>query len=161
MVVSHAKRPRFPDPLLIRTRCPDTFSKIVWMKEQHGGTDTPVHRPEKTAGYSYSSTSACHPVNNSRGKRRSIPAHKTRPDSPLPTMQGCCDQNQKWIGTLKFLPPLEMRPSSISANPVESREVLPNSTVSLTSQRNPENPPEVTGTSRGNPGILAKTRERS
>ena len=52
------------------------------------GTDTPVHRPEKTAGYSYSSTSACHPVNNSRGKRRSIPAHKTRPDSPLPTMQG-------------------------------------------------------------------------
>ena len=30
----------------------------------------------------------CHPVNNSRGKRRSIPAHKTRPDSPLPTMQG-------------------------------------------------------------------------
>ena len=33
-------------------------------------------------------TSACHPVNNSRGKRRSIPAHKTRPDSPLPTMQG-------------------------------------------------------------------------
>ena len=52
------------------------------------GTDTPVHRPEKTAGYSYSSTSSCHPVNNSRGKRRSIPAHKTRPDSPLPTMQG-------------------------------------------------------------------------
>ena len=32
-------------------------------------TDTPVHRPEKTAGYSYSLTSACHPVNNSRGKR--------------------------------------------------------------------------------------------
>ena len=49
---------------------------------------SPVHRPEKTAGYSYSSTSACHPVNNSRGKRRSISAHKTRPDSPLPTMQG-------------------------------------------------------------------------
>ena len=37
----------------------------------------------------------------------------------------------------------------------------PNSTVSLTSQRHPENLPEVTGTSRGNPGILAKTRERS
>ena len=32
-----------------------------------------------------------------------------------------------------------------------------NSTVSLTSQRHPENLPEVTGTSRGNPGILAKT----
>ena len=52
------------------------------------GTDNPVHHPEKTTGYTYSSTSACHPVNNSRGKRRSIPAHKTRPDSPLPTMQG-------------------------------------------------------------------------
>ena len=64
------------------------------------GTDTPVLRAEKTAGYSYSSTSACHPVNNSRGKRRSIPAQKTRPDSPIPTMQGHCDQNQKWRGTL-------------------------------------------------------------
>ena len=136
------------------------FKDSVDERTTRRGTDTPVHRPERTAGYSYSSTSACHPVNNSRGKRRSIPAHKTRPDSPLPTMQGCCDRNQKWIGTLKFLPPLEMRPSSISPNPVESREVLPNSTVSLTSQRHPENLTEVTVTSRGNPGILVATRER-
>ena len=57
--------------------------------------------------------------------------------------------------------PLEVRPPSISPNPVESREVFPNSTVSLNAQRHPENLPEVTGTSRGNPGILAKTRERS
>ena len=41
MVVPHAERPRFPDPLLIRTRCPDTYSKIVWMKAQHEGALTP------------------------------------------------------------------------------------------------------------------------
>ena len=41
MVVPHAERPRFPDPLLIRTQCPETFSKIVWMKEQHEGALTP------------------------------------------------------------------------------------------------------------------------
>ena len=35
----------------------------------------------------------------------------------------------------------ELNPS-ISPNPVESREVFPNSTVSLTSQRHPENLPE-------------------
>ena len=39
---------------------------------------------------------ACHPVNNSRGKRSSIPPYKTRPDSPVPTLQGPCDQSQKW-----------------------------------------------------------------
>ena len=32
---------------------------------------------------------------------------------------------------MSFLPPLEMRPSSIAPNPVESREAPPNSTVSL------------------------------
>ena len=30
---------------------------------------------------------ACHPVNNSRGKRSSIPPYNTRPDSPVPTLQ--------------------------------------------------------------------------
>ena len=34
---------------------------------------------------------------------------------------------------MSFLPPLEMRPSSIAPNPVESREAPPNSTVTLTS----------------------------
>ena len=52
------------------------------------GTDTPVHRPPKPQVPHTTQQVACHPVNNSRGKRRSIPAHKTRPDSPLPTMQG-------------------------------------------------------------------------
>ena len=60
---------------------------------------------------------------------------------------------------LTFCDPMDHSPSGSSVhgtpNPVESREVFPNSTVSLTSQRHPENLPEVTGTSRGNPGILA------
>ena len=36
-----------------------------------------------------------------------------------------CDQSQKWRRTLRFLPPLEMRPSSIAPNPVEPREGPP------------------------------------
>ena len=40
MVVPHAERPWFPNPLLIRTRCPDTYKKIVWMKAQHEGALT-------------------------------------------------------------------------------------------------------------------------
>ena len=36
----------------------------------------------------------CHPMNNSRGKRSSIPPHKTRPDSPVPTLHGLWDPSQ-------------------------------------------------------------------
>ena len=61
---------------------------------------------------------------------------------------------------MSFLPPLEMRPSSIAPNPVEFREAPPNSTVTLTSQRHAEKLPEVTGTSRWNPGFPAATQER-
>ena len=40
-VVPHAERPRFPGPLLIRSRCPVTSSKVtLWMKAQHEGTLT-------------------------------------------------------------------------------------------------------------------------
>ena len=45
-------------------------------------------------------------------------------------------------------------------HPVESLEAPPNSTVSVSSQRHPEQLPEVTGTSRGNTGYPAATRER-
>ena len=106
------------------------------------GTDTLVHRPEKPAGSTYSSTSGLSPLKNSRGKWGFIPLHKTMPDSPVPTLQGLCDPNQTSAsevtrGTLRFLPPLEIRTSSIARNPVESRETRPSSTVSLTSQRHP------------------------
>ena len=70
------------------------------------------------------------------------------------------DPSQKRTGSLRFLRPLEMRPSSIAPHPVESREAPTNSTVSLSSQRHNEKLPEVTGTSRGTPGFSAVTRER-
>ena len=61
----------------------------------------------------------------------------------------------------RFPPQLEMRPSSTAPIPVESWEAPPNSTVFLTSHRHPEKLPEVTVTSRGNPGFPAPTRERT
>ena len=67
---------------------------------------------------------------------------------------------KKWRGTLRFLPQLEKRPSSIEPNSVVSREAPPNTTVTLNSQRLPEKLPEVTGTSRGNPEFPEVTRER-
>ena len=56
-----------------------------------------------------------------------------------------------------FLPQLEMRPSSIATNPVESQEAPHNSTESLPSQRHHEKLPEVTSTSRVNSGFPAAT----
>ena len=110
---------------------------IVWKKPQVPHTARQV---------------ACHSLNNSRGKRSSIPPQNSRPDSPEPTLQGPCDPSQIRLQevrsrTLRFLPQLEMRPSSIAPNPVESREGPPNSRVSLTSQRHTEKLPEATGTS--------------
>ena len=41
-VVPHAERPRFPSPLWIRTRCPDTSSKAtLWVKLPFEGALTP------------------------------------------------------------------------------------------------------------------------
>ena len=130
------------------------------------GTDTLVHRPEKPAGSTYSSTSGLSPLKNSRGKWGFIPLHKTMPDSPVPTLQGLCDPNQTSASevtrrTLRFLPPLEIRTSSIARKPVESRETRPSSPVSLTSQRHPEKLPEVTSAIRVNPGFTAATIERT
>ena len=58
-------------------------------------------------------------------KRSSIPPHKTRPDSPVPTLQGPCGQSSKRRGSLRFLPPLEVRPSSFATSPAESRKAPP------------------------------------
>ena len=42
-VVPHAERPRFPGPLLIRSRCPVTSLKVtLWMKAQNEGALTPL-----------------------------------------------------------------------------------------------------------------------
>ena len=156
------RKTRFHCPLLIRNRCPVTSLKAtLWMKAQHEGTLTPPFIILKKPQVPHTAQQvACHPVNNSRGKRSSIPPHKRRPDSPVPTLQGPCDWSQKRRGTLRLLPQIEMRTSSIAPNPVESREATPNSTVSLTSQRHPEKLLEVTGTSRGNTGFPAANREK-
>ena len=161
-VVPHSKRPQFPGPLLIRTQCTDTSSKAtLCLKAQNEGALTTTCLVLKKPQIPHTAQQVgCHPMNNSRGKRSSIPPHSTRPDSPIPTLQGPCDRSQKWRGTLRFLPQLEKRPSSIEPNSVVSREAPSNTTVSLNSQRLPEKLPEVTGTSRGNPEFPEVTRER-
>ena len=158
-VLPRCEAPRFPGPLLIRTRCPDTSSNAtLWMQSQHEGALTPPCIIRKNPQVPNTARQVdCYPVNNSKGKRSSMLQPKTRPDSPGPTLQEPCDQSLKWRGTLRFLPQLEMKTSSIAQNPVESREATPNSTVSLTFQRHPEKLPEVTGTSPGNPWFPAAT----
>ena len=119
--------------LFRRTQCPDTSSiATLRMKAQHIGALTPPCIIRKNPQVPHTARQvACHPVNNSRGKQSSIPPHRTRPDSPVPTLQGPCDRSQKLRGTLRFLLQLEMRPSSIAPNPVESQEAPPKFTVRL------------------------------
>ena len=160
--MQHSKRPRFPGPLLIRTRCPNTSpNATLWKKAQNESSLTPPCIVRKNPQVPHKARQvACHLVNNSRGKRSSITPHKTRSDSPVTTLQGPCSPSQKWRGTLTLLPQSEIRSSSIAPVPVKFRESPLNSTVSLTSQRNPAKLPEVMGTSRGNPGFPATPRER-
>ena len=57
---------------------------------------------------------------------RSPPTRRVPPrGTPRATLQGPCGRSQNRRGSLRFLPPLEMRPSSIAQNPAESREALP------------------------------------
>ena len=107
-VVPHAERPQFPGPLLKRTRCPDTSLKAtLCMKAFSTGRRTPTgpEQLERPAGFPSSD--------------------KTRPDSPVPTLQGPCGQSPKRRGSLRFLPPLEVRPSSVAPDPAESRGAPP------------------------------------
>ena len=123
------------------------------------GTDTLVHRPETPAGCTHSTTRGLRPPENLERQAEFPSSDKTRPDSPVPILQGPWDLSQKCRRTLRILPALEMRPSSIAPNPVESREAPPNCTVSLTFQRHTEKLPDTTSTSRGNPGFTAMTQE--
>ena len=130
------------------------------MKSTRRGSDSPVHRREKTPRFQIPLDKW--PVSPGTPREASgVPClNPRRPDSPVQTQQGPCDWSQKLRGILRFLPELEMRPSSIAPNPVESLEAPPNSTVYLTSQRHPETLPVVTGTRRGDPGFPAATREK-
>ena len=86
------------------------------------GTDTPVHRPETPAGSTHSSTRGLRLPEHLERQAEFHYSDKTRHDSPVPTLQGPCGRSPKRRGSLRFLPPLEMRPSSIAPNPAESRE---------------------------------------
>ena len=160
------KDPNFPVCSRIRTSCPDTSYKATpWLKAQHEGALTPPCIVWKTLQVPHTAQQvACHPVNNSKGKRSSIPPHKTRPDSPVPTLKGPCDPRQiQPQGSQERNPevPASTRDDTLfhCTKARESLEAPPNSTVSLTSQNHPEKLPEVTCTSRGNPGFQLRPKK--
>ena len=89
------------------------------------GTDTPMHHPEKPTGSTHSSTRGLRLPEQLERQPEFHSSDKTRPDSPVPTLQGLCSRSQNRRGGLRFLPPLEMRPSSIAPNPAGSQEAPP------------------------------------
>ena len=91
-----------------KSRCPGTSSYVtLWMKSQHEGALKPLlHSMEKPQVPYTTRQGACHPENNTRGKRSSIPQHKRRHDSPVPTLQRPFDRSLKQRGTLRFPPEL-------------------------------------------------------
>src|SRR5574337_1158024 len=98
------------------------------MKSTRRGSDSPVHLPQKkTPGSKYSSTSGL----SSRGHlERQAEFHASTQDGAClscPKSAGTLRSESEIRGTLRFLPQLEMRPSSKAPNPVESREAPPNS----------------------------------
>ena len=65
-VVPQAERPRFPGPLLIKTRCPGTSSKAnLWMNAQHEGVLTsPCIVRKNTQIPNTDRQVSCHPLKN-------------------------------------------------------------------------------------------------
>ena len=73
------------------------------MKSQHEGAQTPqLHHPETAAGSKYNTTSGLSPHEQLERPAEFQPHHKTRPDSPVPTLQRPCDRSQKWSGMLSL-----------------------------------------------------------
>ena len=166
-VVPHAERPRFPGSLLIRSQCPDTSLKItLLMKAQHLGALTPPGIVRRNPQVPHTAREVtCHHVNNWRGKQSSIPPHKTRPDSPVRTLQRNCDPSQIWprgSQERKHEFPASTRdealfhctePSGVPRGPSQLHSIPDFSEAPL-------DLPEITGTSRGNQGFPAPTRKR-
>ena len=86
------------------------------------GTDTRVYHPETPTGSTHSSTRGLRPPEQLENQAEFPSSEETRPDSPVQTLRGPCGRSLKWRGSLRFLPPLKMRPSSIAPSPAESRE---------------------------------------
>src|SRR5574341_1453756 len=97
------------------------------MKSKPRGSDSPVHRPEKSPASKYSSTSGLSP----RGYlERQAEFHASNQDEALlscPQSAGTLGSESEIRGSLRFLPQVEMRPSSNAPSPVESREAPPTS----------------------------------
>ena len=85
--------------------------------------------------------------------------HERIHEFPIVTREKPHMSRPSWRKTRRLPRHREMRPSSIAPNQVESREAPANSTVFLTSHSHPEKLPEVTVTSRGNPGFPAATQK--
>ena len=68
---------------------------------------TPVHLLETPAGSTHSSTRGLKPTERLKRQAEFHYSDKTRPDSPVPTLQGPCGRSQKWRGTMRFLPQLD------------------------------------------------------
>ena len=83
-----------------------------------------------------------------------MPPHTSSPDSLFEMAYTARDPCQNRRGTLRFPPQLEMRPSSIAPNLLESREAPPNSTVFMISHRHYKKFAEVTVTHEGSQGFL-------
>ena len=128
------------------------------INSQHpGSSGAPVTNPKRAPGAKFNSPGGLNPFDNSRGKQSSMPTHTSIPDSLFETAYTSQEPCQNRRGNLSLPPQLEMRPSSIELTPVDSRETHPKSTVFLTTLRQHEKLPEVTVTSRGNPGFPAST----
>ena len=131
--------------------CLGTSSNVTLrMKSQQEGALTPqFHYPEKAAGSKYNSSSGLSPVNNSSGKRSSIPQQKTRHDS--------CSNSAE---TLRSKSEMERSPEVPASTQDEALFILSvmseeslgaprNAKGDLTSLRRHERSPRLTRNSRG------------
>ena len=84
-----------------------------------------MHHPEKPTGSTQSSTRGLSPCVQLDRPAGFPSSDKTRPDSPVPTLQGPCGRSPKRRGSLSFLPPFEVRPSFLAQDPAESRGAPP------------------------------------
>src|SRR5574338_76472 len=112
-----------------------------------------VHRSEKTPGSKYSSTSGLSP----RGHlERQAEFHASTQDEAGLSCDQCAGNlrsESEIRGTLRFLPQLEMRPSSNAPNSVESREAPPNSSFPNFAEPY-ESPPRSPAQVEGSQGFL-------
>ena len=63
------------------------------------GTDTPMHHPERPACSTHSSARGLSPPEQLERQAGFPSSDKTRPDSPVPTLQGPCGRSPKRRGT--------------------------------------------------------------